>query len=218
MNLEHQDNYLEDITNSTPAPVINAQSAESDNPSTSQIIQNTCVVVGVDNNDSEDDRDADQMDDPDDPGDPGDPDADQMDTGGSPANAAHAAYYLSEQVNEELYNMMNRIIEQRTIQLENDMLNAALLESRELYEQTDTMSTNEDMKINEDCVRYSKINIPQKRKQTCSICISNFKCSDNLYKISCNHLFHKECLDEWVKHKQECPVCRSSITCTELKN
>jgi len=125
---------------------------------------------------------------------------------------------LSVHMDTQIYNIMNMIIQQRTAQLEDDMLNAALLESRELYEQTDINTVNEDMKVNEDCVRYSKINIPQKRKQTCSICLSNFKCSDNLYKISCNHLFHKDCLDEWVKHKQECPVCRCTITCTELKN
>ncbi len=28
---------------------------------------------------------------------------------------------------------------------------------------------------------------------------------------SCNHLFHSECIDNWLNVKRECPVCRSNI-------
>lgn len=28
---------------------------------------------------------------------------------------------------------------------------------------------------------------------------------------TCNHVFHSKCLNEWLKHKQECPTCRSEL-------
>lgn len=27
----------------------------------------------------------------------------------------------------------------------------------------------------------------------------------------CNHAFHTECLDAWIKQKRECPTCRTPI-------
>ena len=28
---------------------------------------------------------------------------------------------------------------------------------------------------------------------------------------SCNHLFHSECIDNWLNVKRECPICRNNI-------
>lgn len=27
----------------------------------------------------------------------------------------------------------------------------------------------------------------------------------------CHHMFHSECLEDWMKYKLQCPVCRSSL-------
>lgn len=45
---------------------------------------------------------------------------------------------------------------------------------------------------------------------TCAICfedIDDFNCK----RISCNHLFHKECLDRWILYKRVCPMCREPV-------
>lgn len=42
----------------------------------------------------------------------------------------------------------------------------------------------------------------------CTICLSNM---DNPFKTKCNHYFHKDCLDKWVKIKNNCPNCRKSL-------
>ncbi|VVU95090.1 Ring finger domain [seawater metagenome] len=50
----------------------------------------------------------------------------------------------------------------------------------------------------------------------CSICCQNFK--EGEYKRNlplCNHVFHKKCIDKWLKNKKECPICRCDYSCLE---
>ena len=34
---------------------------------------------------------------------------------------------------------------------------------------------------------------------------------ENIVNIGCEHLFHKNCIVEWGKYKQDCPTCRHPI-------
>lgn len=46
---------------------------------------------------------------------------------------------------------------------------------------------------------------------TCAICLSDYKPKESLRKIpECNHYFHVECIDEWLKRNATCPVCRKT--------
>lgn len=52
--------------------------------------------------------------------------------------------------------------------------------------------------------------------QHCSVCQDKFKLGDSLSTLQdCKHTFHNECLEEWGKYKQECPLCRSAIPILE---
>uniref|UniRef100_A0A7N0R9H7 RING-type E3 ubiquitin transferase n=1 Tax=Kalanchoe fedtschenkoi TaxID=63787 RepID=A0A7N0R9H7_KALFE len=43
----------------------------------------------------------------------------------------------------------------------------------------------------------------------CSICLCEYKPNDVLRTIpDCNHYFHSDCVDEWLKLNATCPVCR----------
>ncbi|KAI3792615.1 hypothetical protein L2E82_06498 [Cichorium intybus] len=45
---------------------------------------------------------------------------------------------------------------------------------------------------------------------TCAICLSDYKLIESLRTIpECNHYFHSECIDEWLKLNATCPVCRN---------
>ena len=44
---------------------------------------------------------------------------------------------------------------------------------------------------------------------TCSICLDDVLNSGK--KVKCGHLFHKKCIDEWIKQSNECPNCRLKI-------
>lgn len=46
---------------------------------------------------------------------------------------------------------------------------------------------------------------------TCSICLSDYQPKDTIRTIpECNHCFHIDCIDEWLKINTTCPVCRNS--------
>lgn len=46
---------------------------------------------------------------------------------------------------------------------------------------------------------------------TCAICLSEYKAKESLRMIpDCNHYFHVECIDEWLRLNATCPVCRNS--------
>mmetsp|Transcript_9196 Transcript_9196/g.6549 ORF Transcript_9196/g.6549 Transcript_9196/m.6549 type:complete len:209 (-) Transcript_9196:70-696(-) len=48
--------------------------------------------------------------------------------------------------------------------------------------------------------------------ETCSICFDNFKPKQKLRKMpECSHLFHRECIDHWLKTRPTCPNCNRNV-------
>ena len=43
---------------------------------------------------------------------------------------------------------------------------------------------------------------------TCSICLCELEEGDWVGDIPCDHLFHKDCLKEWLVKNNHCPICR----------
>ena len=108
--------------------------------------------------------------------------------------------------------LLNRIEQEIQAQrLDEAAFQDALLASREEYDAMDTTIRNENISFTGTAQKYSTINIKNKRKETCSICQENYSCNQEVYWLSCKHICHKECLDEWVKYKAECPVCRDPL-------
>ncbi|XP_049804359.1 uncharacterized protein LOC126246476 [Schistocerca nitens] len=44
----------------------------------------------------------------------------------------------------------------------------------------------------------------------CRICLID-ESNSYVVKTSCKHIFHKECIDEWLKEKENCSLCRTII-------
>ncbi|KAG8098450.1 hypothetical protein GUJ93_ZPchr0013g35379 [Zizania palustris] len=45
----------------------------------------------------------------------------------------------------------------------------------------------------------------------CSVCLDNYGDGDVLRMLpECGHLFHRECVDPWLRKHPTCPVCRTS--------
>ena len=55
----------------------------------------------------------------------------------------------------------------------------------------------------------------RKTTTTCSICIHTVGDADADTAVTlqaCNHVFHKDCLAEWLSHgQQHCPYCRTDV-------
>ncbi|XP_048127298.1 putative RING-H2 finger protein ATL21A isoform X2 [Rhodamnia argentea] len=53
--------------------------------------------------------------------------------------------------------------------------------------------------------------LPKPDDSTCSICLSEYQPKETLKTIpQCNHCFHANCIDEWLRLNATCPVCRNS--------
>lgn len=79
--------------------------------------------------------------------------------------------------------------------------------------------------VNDYCTEIKKDDNNLDRKtisidDTCSICLNNLMLSsDNqteVCQISCKHLFHKNCISEWLLKKKNCPKCRKK--CLKYNN
>uniref|UniRef100_A0A5B7AIS0 Putative E3 ubiquitin-protein ligase RHA2A n=1 Tax=Davidia involucrata TaxID=16924 RepID=A0A5B7AIS0_DAVIN len=50
----------------------------------------------------------------------------------------------------------------------------------------------------------------------CVVCLSGLRDGDQVRKLACCHVFHKECFDGWLDHlKFNCPLCRSPLVSEE---
>jgi len=48
--------------------------------------------------------------------------------------------------------------------------------------------------------------------ENCTICLGKFKQYDVIRTLPCMHKFHAECIDEWLKKKTACPICRKDFS------
>lgn len=47
---------------------------------------------------------------------------------------------------------------------------------------------------------------------TCAICLAEYAAEDVLRLLpDCEHLFHVDCVDPWLRRRPSCPICRKSL-------
>jgi hypothetical protein len=44
--------------------------------------------------------------------------------------------------------------------------------------------------------------------KTCSICLENYKPNEPLIQLQCNHIYHPDCINDWLRRQSSCPLCR----------
>ncbi|GMI86719.1 hypothetical protein HRI_002341300 [Hibiscus trionum] len=47
----------------------------------------------------------------------------------------------------------------------------------------------------------------------CTLCLEGFEVRPNVAQMPCSHMFHSECIEEWLKQSHYCPVCRFEMPC-----
>ncbi|KAJ4958422.1 hypothetical protein NE237_025533 [Protea cynaroides] len=56
-----------------------------------------------------------------------------------------------------------------------------------------------------------------KRGLECAICLVEFQDNDEIRLLTvCNHVFHRNCIDEWFGNHTTCPLCRKSLLPPEI--
>lgn len=51
------------------------------------------------------------------------------------------------------------------------------------------------------------------KSEQCAICLEDFKPGDgkDIVELNCKHVFHADCMKDWVKKNDICPMCRVPI-------
>lgn len=45
----------------------------------------------------------------------------------------------------------------------------------------------------------------------CSVCLCDLEQGECCRRLPCLHMFHKGCIDDWLKRNRACPVCKTDI-------
>ncbi|XP_047167031.1 E3 ubiquitin-protein ligase ATL6-like [Vigna umbellata] len=67
-------------------------------------------------------------------------------------------------------------------------------------------------------LEYSEVKIHKIGKEPleCAVCLCEFEDTETLRLIpKCDHVFHPDCIDEWLSSHTTCPVCRANLVPTE---
>lgn len=57
-------------------------------------------------------------------------------------------------------------------------------------------------------VKVTCYDIAANESPECSVCLDDLSIGTTALRIPCGHLFHEDCVKEWLKKSNECPVCR----------
>lgn len=45
-------------------------------------------------------------------------------------------------------------------------------------------------------------------ENNCAICLDKLKTGDMVKALDCSHKFHNKCINNWLKVKLKCPLCK----------
>jgi hypothetical protein len=113
--------------------------------------------------------------------------------------------------NISMVNLMGAFFDEiapRRMELsENEMMEIALNESLNYYK---TQEKKPNIKLCADEITATTVTAEMK-DLNCAICVSKCEIDEKIIETMCKHVFHNNCISEWVQYKSECPVCRQSI-------
>lgn len=79
--------------------------------------------------------------------------------------------------------------------------------------QTQIDNSLDEFSLTEETLNAMKNDSDTSSNDLCSICLSKFRVNNILRQLPCdgNHIFHKNCIDNWLETNQTCPHCRQVI-------
>lgn len=119
------------------------------------------------------------------------------------------SYQEQEQYPEEHYfsifaNTFNNFMGMYTDPID-DILQQSFEQQPQTIEKTDynLIISSQEFKTLSDEIKNDN--------KECSICVCEYENTDSISITNCNHIFHTDCIKEWGKYKQECPLCKTNL-------
>lgn len=60
-------------------------------------------------------------------------------------------------------------------------------------------------------IKVTAYDIAANESTECSICLDELVAGQPALRIPCGHLYHEDCVKDWLKKSNECPVCRFEL-------
>lgn len=60
-------------------------------------------------------------------------------------------------------------------------------------------------------IKHYKAKTTSSPSTVCCICIERFVKDQTLVELPCKHLFHDQCIKDWLEHHHICPMCRADL-------
>lgn len=52
----------------------------------------------------------------------------------------------------------------------------------------------------------------ERGRESCAICLDDMKTGQMVKALRCSHKFHEKCINNWLKQKLLCPLCKEKVT------
>ena len=117
----------------------------------------------------------------------------------------HDIHYLDSTflIEETIQYVMNEVKDGSNI-LANDLQVTLNIKD---YNQNATSRLDVDLIIT-DLEGTNRPPTTEEENDICIVCYGNYNDGNNLYSLTCGHNFHFPCIDQWLRTKISCPVCR----------
>lgn len=69
-------------------------------------------------------------------------------------------------------------------------------------------------KDDEDCMTSSTLS--SNSRQECVICMNEFHQGDRIRYLPCLHVYHDQCIDDWLMRSWSCPLCLEPVDAGEI--
>mmetsp|Transcript_33371 Transcript_33371/g.76174 ORF Transcript_33371/g.76174 Transcript_33371/m.76174 type:complete len:497 (-) Transcript_33371:144-1634(-) len=56
-----------------------------------------------------------------------------------------------------------------------------------------------------------------KSKELCVICAEELQCGEKVISLACSHVFHEQCIHQWLARQHTCPTCRLELEVNDVK-
>ena len=74
----------------------------------------------------------------------------------------------------------------------------------------------------DDLNKIKSLNLPEitikdpnkleEKNKKCMICLENFGANEKVTALPCIHLFHTQCINQWIERRKNCPICKLNLT------
>ncbi len=62
-----------------------------------------------------------------------------------------------------------------------------------------------------EVIKIKNVNDLTDDKKDCVICLEEFQNGDEVITLPCFHLYHKQCIKDWLKKNGSCPICKKEV-------